>query len=333
MPKHNALFNVNRLVAESGKDVSPEASFLNDLDYTIRKMNAYVPYYYFKEITKEHNPEYFDATNGRVDVICLDELPKECDKKYFYDDIHAILHTNDQKYHVCLYSDGKPSKRYKPSTMHCIRQMYYQLTGAALDKQSEKSGDFYGICESGEDRHIRIQRAVSKMNEYGVDCEFIDVEDYIKQNNLNLIIEFKKDFETKVYDPVRNIIFLCDGLIRYKGKYYILEIKTESSFKWMNRNGYDDYHKFQACSYSLELGIDDVLFIYENRDVCTKKSFIVHVTDDDRAELLDRITRCDDCVKQHTPPPIEDFVTNKTCQYCDYKTVCKVDSRCNNESS
>lgn len=333
MPKQSALFNVNRLVSESGKATSPEVAFLNDFDYTLRQMNAEKPYNYFKEITKEDNPEYFDTTDKRVDVICLTELPEECNETYLYDRIHCLLHTNDQKYYVCLSSDGKPSKRYKPSTMHCIRQMYYQLIGADLDKESTKSGDFYGICESGEDRHIRIQRVVSNMQKYGVDCEFVDVEEYVKQNNLNLVIESKKDFETKLYDVDRNIIFLCDGLIKYKGQYFILEIKTESSFKWMNRTSFDRYHKFQAVSYSLELGIDDVLFIYENRDVCTKKSYIVHVTDEDRAELLERLNRCNDNVKTKTVPEIESFVDNKTCQYCDYKTRCKIDGRCNNESS
>jgi CRISPR/Cas system-associated exonuclease Cas4 (RecB family) len=324
MPKKSSLFNLNRIVSESGKDISPEVSFINDFDYTLRKMNAHEPHYYFKHITKEDDPEYFDKPKN---VICLTDLPEVCDDRYAYDKIGALLHTNDQKYYVCLYSDGKPSRRYKPSSMQCIRSMYYQVTGADLDKQAEKTGDFYGICESGEDRHERIQFTISQMHKYGIDCEFIDVEDYVKGNNLNLIVESKKSFETKLYDPVRNIIFLCDGVIKYKDKYYIIEIKTEASFKWMQREYIDNYHKNQAFAYSLELGIEDVIFIYENRDICTKKPYFIHVTDADRKYIEDRVSKCDSYVKDKIVPPVEKDITNRICQYCEYKTVCKLAGR------
>lgn len=322
MAERRSFFNLNRLVAESGKDTSPEVSFLSDLDYTLRKMNEHKPHYYYKKITKESDPEYFDKP---LNVVCLSELPEECNPEHDYDKIHAMLHTNNQEYYVCLYDDGKPSRRYKPSCLHCMRSMYYQLTGADLDKQAEKSGDFYGICESGEDRHIRIQRAVSQMRKYGCDCDFIDVEDYVKEHNLDLIIESKKEFETKLYDSNRNVIFLCDGIIKYKDKYYILEIKTETSYKWMSRESADVYHKYQACAYSLELGIDDVIFLYENRDICTKKSFLVHVDDKDREEVAQRLSKCDEYVASKLVPPKDKDITNKTCQYCEYKTVCRRD--------
>lgn len=324
MPRKSSLFNLNRIVSESGKDISPEVSFISDFDYTLRKMNVHEQHYYFKNITKESDPEYFDKPKN---VICLDCLPEVCDDRYAYDKIGVLLHTNDQKYYVCLFSDGKPSKRYKPSSMHCMRSMYYQITGAELDKQSEKSGDFYGICESGEDRHERIQNVISQMSKYGIDCDFVDVEEYVKENNLNLTVESKKSFETKLYDPVRNIIFLCDGIIKYKGKYYIIEIKTETSYKWLQRTYIDEYHKNQAFAYSLELGIDDIIFIYENRDVCAKKPYFLHVSDEDREYINSRVSKCDEYVMNKIVPPVEKDITNKVCQYCDYRTVCKLDGR------
>ena len=321
--KQRALFNINRMVSEEQKDVSVEASFLSDLDYTLRKINSNEPYYYFKNISKETDPEYFECGN----VVCIKELPETCDATYFYDNIRAIIHTNDQKYYVCLYYDGKPSKKYKPSSLHCIRCMYFQIIGSDLDVKSNKSGDFYGICESGEDRHIRIQKAISNMSKYGVDCEYVNVEDYVKQNNLNLEIVSKKEFETKLYDKRRNLVFLCDGILKYRGKYYILEIKTETSFKWMNRDTYDSYHNYQSYAYSLELGIEDILFLYENRDICTKKSFISHITEENRKEIEDRLLKCDEYVSQKIVPPMESTITSKTCQYCDYKTVCRASGR------
>lgn len=323
--KQKALFNVNRLVLESGKDTSPEVSFLSDLDYTIRKLNEYEPYPYFKEIAQEDVSNYKNSGDC-VNVVCLDVLPK-ADKSMLYSENGIVYHTNDQKYYICVMSDGKPSRTYKPSSLHCIRQMYYQMIGADLDKQTQKSGDFYGICESGTDRHLRIQSAISKMKDFGIDCEYVDVETYVKENNLPLKIVKKKEFETKLFDEKRNLIFLCDGIIKYHGIYYILEIKTESSYKWMSRNFVDSSHKFQSFAYSLELGIDKVLFIYENRDVCTKKPYIADITDEDRQFISDRISKCDEYVSQHISPPVESTIDKKTCQYCDYKTVCKIDGR------
>lgn len=324
MPKTKSLFNINRLVKESGSDVSPEASFLLDFDYTCRKINEYKPYYFFKHITKEGHPEYFDATNRRVDIVCLDTLPEECTEENVYTKNNIIYHTNEDKYYIGVYVDGKPSRTYKPSSLHCIRQMYYQIVGADLDKQASKTGDFYGICECGTDRHKRIQDVICHMREYGVDCDYVDVEDYVKKNNLNVKVLKKTDYETKLFDEKRNIVFLCDGIIKYKGKYYVLEIKTESSYKWMSREYVDVFHKNQAFTYSLELGIDEVMFLYENRDICTKKSYILHVSQEDRDYIVTRINKCNEYVEQNIVPPKEEDLNKKTCQYCDYKTICRV---------
>lgn len=326
-----SLFNLNRLVADSGKDVSPEASFLLDLDYTIRKMNEYKVGYYFKKIT-DNTEKYLDTkqensdTYKRVDIVCVIDLP-EPNKENCYENSHIVYHTNDNEYYVCMYSDGKPSRTYKPSSMKCIRNMYYQVIGADQDKQSSKTSDFYGICDSGTDRHERIQNAISKMKEYGVDCEFVDVVEFVKENNLPLTIQSKKDYEVKLYDEKRNIVFLCDGIIKYRNTYYIIEIKTESSYKWMDRKAMDPEHRVQAYTYSLEFGIDKVIFIYENRDFCTKKSFLVNVTDENRQYIENRITICQSYVEKKTPPPIETDITKHICQYCDYKTICRVDNK------
>ena len=319
MPKMKSLFNVDRLV--SGKDTPIEVSFLQDFDFTLRKMNEYLPRYYFKKINLSDYHREDEMTN----IVCLDELPEECTPDMLYDKNKIIYHTNDNNYYIGYYSDGKPSKKYKPSSLHCIRQMYYQLTGADLDKQSSKTGEFLAICESGTDRHKRVQDVLCHMKKYGIDCEYTDVEDYIKQNNLELEVVSKTDFETKVYDPKHNIIFLCDGILNYKGKIFVFECKTESSFKFMNRTGVDDSHKYQAYTYSLEFGINDVLFLYENRDICNKKSYILHVTEENKQFMLDRISTCDQYIELGVTPPKPEDVEKKTCQYCEYKTQCRVD--------
>lgn len=321
-----ALINVGRIVqgdgAERNEDIA--TSFLSDLDYTIRSLNEKKPYYYFKRI-EPNDPKYFCTDDKIVNVICLDKLPDECTKDHVYEDNKLIYHTNDQEYYIGVYKDGKPSRTYKPSSMKCMRNMYYQVIGADLDKATQTS-ESCGICESGTDRHERIQEYVTKMKKCGCDCEYIDVETYVNENNLtHLEVQSKENFETKLFDKNRNLIFLCDGIIKYKGKYYILEIKTESSFKWMNRCSVDEWHYYQAYTYALELGIDDVLFLYENRDLCSKKPYLFHVDPDKKQFIVDRLNECDKHVHDKTVPPREESVTSKVCQYCQYRTVCKKD--------
>ena len=144
----------------------------------------------------------------------------------------------------------KPSQTYKPSGMNCIRSMYYQVVGKEV-KPTTSGYMMIGICNSGTDTHVRMQTAIEGMKENGIDCEYIDVADFIKTRELNdLEIHEKHGMETKLYHKNLNMSFMTDGIIKYNGKYYILEIKTEASFKWQNRTGVDEKHYNQATAYS-----------------------------------------------------------------------------------
>jgi len=220
---------------------------------------------------------------------------------------------------------GKPTSiAYKPSSMNCVRMMYYYMTGTPKDEEPSSS-ELVGICESGTDRHERIQQAVMDMKENGFDCEYLNVADYIKENNVpDLQVIEQKGYETKLWHSKLNLRFMCDGVIRYRGKYYILEIKTEASFKWNSRTDVDEGHYTQACTYSHTIRIPDVLFLYENRDNCSKKAYIFTPTQEQIKDLvLDKIHDCDTHIKENRVPAIPGNISAKTCRYCDYKAICK----------
>lgn len=221
--------------------------------------------------------------------------------------------------------DGRPpSKSYKPSSMTCVRNMYFQITGATPEEQRENA-TLVGILESGSDRHERLQDAVIKMKNFGMDCEYIDVAKYVKMRNLtHLDIIKKQGNETKLYNKDLNISFLCDGIIKYKNQYYILEIKTETIYKWQSRAGVADEHIAQGTAYATCLGINQIMFLYENRDNCDKKAYILEVTDEMKYDLIiSKIEECDAYVKKLTPPGIPADISKKTCQYCNYKSECR----------
>ena len=235
---------------------------------------------------------------------------------------------NDLKRSIEITADKGsrlPSKTYKPSGMNCIRASYYQIMGVQPDEASS-SYSLVGICNSGTDIHVRIQTAVEQMKKNGMDCEYIDVANFVKQRNLDYLdIVSKNGMETKLYHKKFNMSFMCDGIIKYKNHYYILELKTESSYKFMNRKDVDPSHYQQGTAYSLAFGLDEVLFVYINRDILDMKAFMFKVTPEMKENLVGYIEECDGYVQRMIAPPKPENVTKKACSYCGYKTQCRKD--------
>lgn len=242
----------------------------------------------------------------------------------FLADLERSIELQDKK------NSRPPSQTYKPSSMNCVRNMYFQVVGADRDL-SDSVYTLVGICNSGSDIHQRIQQAVIDMKENGMDCEYINVGNYVRSRELTHINIVKEpdfeqgEYETKLLDTKLNISFLCDGIIRYKGKYYILELKTESTTKFMDRKGVDPKHYMQGTAYSTIFGIDNVIFVYINRDVMTMKSYMFTPTDEQRENFIGQITTCDAYISQNKVPPKPENAGPKLCAYCNYKTVCKME--------
>lgn len=250
-----------------------------------------------------------------IDAV-KETLPPEQD---FLNDLKRSIELEDNKYRRL------PSKTYKPSGMNCMRASYYQLIGIQPD-EADSSYVMVGICNSGTDIHIRVQKAVEQMKKNGMDCEYIDVAEFVKQRQLDYLdIVSKNGMETKLYHKKYNISFMCDGIIKYKGHYYILELKTESSYKFMNRKDIDPSHYQQGTAYSLAFGLDEVIFVYINRDMLDMKAFMFNVTNEMKTHMVGYIDECDSYVKRHIAPPKPDNILKKACSYCGYKTQCRKD--------
>lgn len=227
----------------------------------------------------------------------------------------------------CLKDNRRPSLTYKPSSMNCMRQSFYLILNVYCppDKQTYSS---CGICESGTDRHERIQKAIAGMRDNGFDCDYVDVETYIKQHNLiDLEVKSKSGMETKVYNKKLNMSFLTDGIIKYKQRYFIFEFKTEVSNKFRNRINIDPAHISQGTAYSDAFNINDVMFLYENRDTCEKKVYLLNVTPEDKFNRIHKyIKDCDEYIKNKIVPPMpQDPALLKKCRYCPYRARCASD--------
>lgn len=245
-----------------------------------------------------------------------ESLPVE---QRFLKDLERSIELVDKK------NSRKPSQTYKPSSMNCIRQSFYQIVGKEQDEGSSNY-TLIGICNAGTDIHVRIQTAVEQMKETGMDCEYINVADYVRNRNLEYLdIVSQQGMETKLYHKKLNMSFMCDGIIRYKGHYYILELKTESGYKFSARKGVDESHYNQGTAYSIAFDIPEVIFVYISRDVLDMKSYMFVPTDDMKQNLIGYIEECDSYVKKLTTPSKPENVSKKACSYCPYKTQCRKD--------
>lgn len=240
------------------------------------------------------------------------DMPAEQD---FLADLKRSIELTEKK------NTGKPSLTYKPSSMKCVRSMYYQVTGAEVEN-SDVSYCLIGICNSGTDIHIRIQQAIEDMKDNGIDCEYIDVAKFIEDRKIKDVeVRSKSGMETKLYHTKLNMSFMCDGIIKYKNHYYILELKTETSYKWGMRKGVAEEHHAQATAYSIALNLPEILFVYISRDNLDMKSYMYVPTDEEKEMLIGKIEECDTCIKEHRVPAKPDLPKG-SCNYCLYKKQC-----------
>lgn len=216
----------------------------------------------------------------------------------------------------------------KPSKIGCDRQMFYILTNAKADKVSTTDPKMTLIQHVGTFIHEEVQTALSQLHTERI--QWVDPHEVLKlaeEKGLHTSIvetthDSKSKYELHLYNSEWDISFQCDGFLRLDGKLYILEIKSEEHMKNMKRIGPEPQHEEQASCYSLCLGIEDVLFIYINRNYMSAKPYYFRVLNEDRDIIKEKIIRVKKSVSSKLLPPREKC---KSCQYCNYKTICKAD--------
>ena len=210
-----------------------------------------------------------------------------------------------------------PKDSFRPSSMYgCDRMLFFcRVIGGA----EEKEPNLTEICDSGTDRHLRIQHLVEDMD--GV--KILDLEEVVKEANQKGIntkfLGWNEDHtEGRCKNDDLSIYFQPDGVLNFLGKDVILEIKTESTYQFKNRYEPKEDHRYQATCYGMGLGIDYVLFFYEDRNFCNKKAYLWKITPSMKEKVKDKIDRINRAIANLDPPERD---TGK-CTYCDYKYEC-----------
>ena len=205
-----------------------------------------------------------------------------------------------------------PRDYFRPSSMYgCERMLYFMRSGEEQDKEDNDT-NLMEICHSGTDRHLRIQHIVEAME--GV--KPLDLEEVVKEAQAKGIntefIGWNEDHtEARCKNDDLSIWFQPDGVLNFMGKDVILEIKTESTYQHSKR--------YEPTCYGLGLGIDYILFFYEDRNFCSKKPYLWKITDEMKEEVKGKISRVNNYISHREAPPAN---TDK-CTYCRYKEACK----------
>lgn len=215
-----------------------------------------------------------------------------------------------------------PSDYIRPSSMYgCERMIFFQRVHSGSLNGDQSDVPLIEICQSGTDRHLDIQHIVERMD--GVEC--LDLEEVVKEaNQKGIKTEFlgwnEDHTEARCKNDELSIFFQPDGVIRFMGKEVILEVKTESTYQFSNRYEPKEDHKWQATSYGMGLGIDYVLFLYEDRNFCKKKLYLWKITDEMKERVKAKIHTVNTACKTGIPPEKNE----DKCTYCKYKNECSL---------
>lgn len=208
-----------------------------------------------------------------------------------------------------VYADLPRSKgKFHPSSLmdDCERRMYYEITGVPeSDTISNKiDGRLQRIFDVGTWWHTYIQSCLWRAG----------------------ILELS---EAPVVNRKRKINGRADGVLRLS-KRTLLEIKTMNSFIYAKGKLKPfKKHESQAGVYAKELGIEQICFLYINKDTSEMVAHIVPVNKPLIKEAYDKMDGILDAVDEGYPPVREHCTSQNSAmaKACPYKTKCFNPSR------
>lgn len=229
---------------------------------------------------------------------------------------------------------------YRPSSMHCDREMVFSRLGVAPDDKLDYQN--IGMAKTGTHRHSDIQEALWRFAD-GNGWEYVSAEQWYKDNKDSfphkLEIIKNDEYETRFYCPELNVSFQCDGILYHlkSKRYFLFEFKNKMSFAtktkvWSdekNKYIYQDYvgvhdkHLPQISLYGYLLNLDYAIYLCERRDDCyLLVPTVFKITNKLKKEQLDRINSCERHVKDGTFPNI--IGDSYYCKhFCSYHKECK----------
>ena len=249
-------------------------------------------------------PTEFSFKNIADDLKELRQLAYDChyghdlensEKKFWKE----FLHIYDLVYAPTYRAEAK----IHPSSLRnsCSRAVYYELSGVEPSNPENRSIDakLQRIFDTGTWWHTYIQNLLDKSG---------------------ILI----GREVSVVCKKRKINGKGDGIVKFPStrKKILLEIKSINSFAFGRLGKPVEDHLYQGTIYADVLGLEEIIFLYINKDTCEFKEYRVPVSKELLEEANTKIRKILRGVKRKRPlPRICRKKTDKTalnCQYCNH---------------
>lgn len=213
-----------------------------------------------------------------------------------------------------------PSRTFAPSQVRCKRVSWFRLRGVDPEQEEIVDRSLNFTAQIGTACHNNIQDILSKK----LGADWIDVETYLKSQArpYNYLCQ-KNGFETLIQISDPPVKFAPDGIIFWKGEYWLLEIKTSEYASFDKLTEPKPQHIDQIKCYATLLGIHHVLVLYQDRMYGNLKCYEVTVTDADMQQVWDMFKEVQDYVLKNIAPPKPESTKYCSPSYCRYYNKCK----------
>lgn len=215
-------------------------------------------------------------------------------------------------------SKRTPHATFAPSSFRCDRKSWFRLRSVEPDKLSRPDPVSQFKADIGTSCHRIIQQNLK--NSLGED--WVDVEEYFQDNPPNFKYKLvHDDFECRLEVEDPPVRFACDGIIRWKGLLYLLEIKTLEYVTLEELTNPMNKHLDQVKFYGVLCNIPRVMFFYQDRQYGGIKCYEICITEAEQKAIWGRIADIRHKAANNLAPdrlPKGDDM----CTYCEYKLKC-----------
>ena len=242
----------------------------------------------------------------------------------------ARFNSSDSSEFLDLYEDARDAKilsaydepshkTFAPSSFRCRRIQWFRLRGVQPDKPKTADAvlDFTAIV--GTALHKMIQENLRDR----LGDRWVDVKSYIQENVVNSetyhCTSTKDSLETQVSVSDPPVRFACDGIIKWKDEYILLEIKSSEFSSWSDLTDPKIQHVDQTKCYCSLLNLNRVFFLYIDRQYGGLKCYDVKYTKDELSKVKTDMKEIQEMAEYHIcPDPLtkgDNWCTESHCKY------------------
>ena len=193
-----------------------------------------------------------------------------------------------------------PSKTFAPSSIRCQRISWFRLRGVEPEQEVNVDRTLNFTAQVGTACHRVIQENLSKL----LGSDWLDAGEYLDSEARPYSYTYTKSGpETLIHIVDPPVRFAPDGIIRYHGKTWLLEIKTSEFGSFDSLTGPKSQHIDQVKCYCTLLNLDGALILYQDRLYGGFKCYEIDVTLEDKQNMWAMFKDVEDKVKSGIAPP------------------------------